>query len=305
MRVIMTAGELLRRTTALRARDTFGPHCKILCQWGPTETTIVNTSHEFDPATDTDPGVPFGRPMDNNTVYLLDTHGRPVPPGQPGEAYVGGIQLARGYLGRPDLTRQRFVTLADGTRAYRTGDIARRLPTGELAFVNRIDDQVKVAGHRIEPAEVAQALEDHPAVRQAAVIPRTRPGQAGKELCAYVVAAPGTAPAALKRHLAGQLPRYMIPAAIIAVPAIPRTANGKTDPSQLPDPFAEVPVSGTPAPDRDDVTSAVAGIWARTLRLDPHLIEDHTDFRELGGNSILMLSMIDEVNRSVMGDRGE
>ena len=238
LRVIMTAGELLRRATAMRAREIFGPQCRILCQWGPTETTIVNTSHEFDPGRDTEAGVPFGRPMDGNTVYLLDPQGRFVPPGEPGEAYVGGVQVARGYLGRTDLTRQRFVRLADGTRVYRTGDIARLLPDGELAFVSRIDDQVKVAGHRIEPAEIAQALENHPGIRQAAVIARSRPGRHDKELCAYVTGDPGVTAASLKEFLAGRLPRYMIPAAILAVPEIPRTANGKTDARRLPDPFS-------------------------------------------------------------------
>jgi amino acid adenylation domain-containing protein len=302
MRVIMTAGELLRRSTALRAREIFGPACAILCQWGPTETTIVNTSHTFDPDTDTDAGVPFGRPMDNNTVYLLDARGRHVPPGEPGEACVGGIQLARGYLGRPDLTRARFTRLADGTRVYRTGDIARLLPTGELAFIARTDDQVKIAGHRIEPAEIAQALEEHPGVRQAAVIPRTRPGRHDKELCAYITGDTGASPADLKEFLAARLPSYMIPAAIIAVPEIPRTPNGKTDTRQLPDPFSGAPSTDTPAPHRDHITSTVAGIWARTLQVDPHLIYDQTDFREIGGTSMLMLTMIDEVSRTVAGD---
>jgi amino acid adenylation domain-containing protein len=310
MRVVMTAGELLRRATAIRAREIFGPKCTILCQWGPTETTIVNTSHQFDPDTDTDAGVPFGRPMDNNTVHLLDSHGRFVVPGEPGEAYVGGIQVARGYLGQPGLTRQRFTRLADGTRVYRTGDIARLLPTGELAFISRADDQVKVAGHRIEPAEIAQALEDHPDVHEAAVITRSRPGRHDKELCAYVTAASGTTPAALKKFLAGRLPRYMIPAVILTVPGIPRTSNGKTDARQLPDPFtgtpasdtpaSDTPASGAPGLDRDEITTAVAGIWAHALQIEPHLIDDHTDFRELGGNSILMLSMIHEVNQSVV-----
>jgi amino acid adenylation domain-containing protein len=308
MRVIMTAGELLRRATAMRARDIFGPQCRILCQWGPTETTIVNTSHEFDPEQDTDAGVPFGRPMDNNTVYLLDPQGRFVPPGEPGEAYVGGVQVARGYLGRADLTRQRFVCLADGTRVYRTGDIARLLPAGELAFISRADDQVKVAGHRIEPAEIAQALEEHPGVREAAAIARSRPGRHDKELCAYVTGDSGVTAADLKEFLAGRLPRYMVPAAIVTVPEIPRTANGKTDPSRLPDPFAgtaggEASAGGRSGPHaagRDAITSAVADIWARALQLDPHLIDEQTDFRELGGSSMLMLSMIDEVNRSVV-----
>ena len=307
VRVIMTAGELLRRTTALRARDIFGPECAILCQWGPTETTIVNTSHRFDPAIDVDPGIPFGRPMDNNTVYLIDSHGRFVPPGEPGEAYVGGVQVARGYLGRPDLTRQRFTSLADGTRVYRTGDIARLLPTGELAFVSRADDQVKIAGHRIEPAEITQALETHPQVTQAAVIPRTRPGRHDKELCAYLVTTTGSTPADIKQFLAARLPRYMTPAAILTVPAIPRTTNGKTDSRQLPDPFTRTftrtacdddPVPGA----RDDITAAVTGIWAQTLQVDPAHLDKDADFRELGGNSLLLLTMINQVSRTVAAD---
>jgi amino acid adenylation domain-containing protein len=306
MRVVMTAGELLRRSTALRAREVLGPQCRILCQWGPTETTIVNTSHEFDPDTDTSPGVPFGRPFDNNTIYLLDEHGRPVPPGDPGEAWVAGVQVARGYLGQPGLTRQRFIRLPDGQRAYRTGDLARLLPTGDLAFISRIDDQVKIAGHRIEPAEITQALEDHPAVRHAAVIPRTRPGREDKELCGYVAGDPGISGDELKEFLAARLPRYMIPAAILVVPDIPRNANGKTDVRQLPDPFTAFTAgagsggsNGTGPVDADEVTAAVAGIWARTLRVDPALINEDANFHTLGGNSLLLLSMVNEVSRSV------
>ena len=303
MRVVITGGEVLRRSTALRARELFGPQCRILNQWAPTETTVVSTSHEFDPERDTDASVPLGRPMDNNHVHLLDSCGRFVPPGEPGEAYIGGVQVARGYLGRPDLTRQRFVRLADGARVYRTGDILRLLPSGELTFISRMDDQVKVAGHRIEPAEVAQTLEDHPDVRQAAVVPRARPGRTDKELCAYVVRDGDIAPADLKKFLAGRLPHYMIPAAIVAVNEIPRNANGKTDVRQLPDPFADTgggQGDDAAVPDRDDVTNEVARIWARTLQVDAHLIEEQTNFHQLGGSSILLLSMIHEVSRSVV-----
>jgi len=306
VRVIMTAGELLRRETALRAMEVFGPDCQILCQWGPTETTIVNTSHRFDPDLDTDPGVPFGRPMDNNTVYLLDNLGRHVPPGEPGEACVGGVQVARGYLGRPDLTRQRFTGLADGTRVYRTGDIARLLPRGELEFLYRADDQVKIAGHRIEPAEVAQALEAHPDVTLAAVIPRTRPGRHDKELCAYLVTSTGSTPADINAHLAARLPRYMIPAVILAVPDIPVTSNGKTDPRQLPDPFTarqSSPPAPCPGGGADDITAAVTAIWAGILQADPAELAEHNDFHQLGGNSILLLTMIEEVIGAVPAAR--
>ncbi|WP_173092921.1 amino acid adenylation domain-containing protein [Actinomadura verrucosospora] len=303
MRVVMAAGELLRRSTALRARDALGQQCRILNQWGPSEAAIVNTSHEFDPVADTDAGVPFGRPMDGNALYVLDARGRFVAPGELGEAYVGGVQVARGYRGRPDLTRERFVRLADGTRVYRTGDLVRRLPGGELTFVGRVDDQVKVAGHRIEPAEIAQTVEEHPLVRQAAVLPRTRPG-AAPALCAYVVGDPGVTPDELRGFVAERLPRNMVPAAIVPVPEIPRTPNGKLDAARLPDPFAGVPADGTAGEGLDEVAAAVAGIWSRTLRLDAGLLDERADFHQLGGDSLLLLSMVREVSRTVVG-RGE
>lgn len=311
VRLVITGGELLRRSAALRALEVFGPECRILCQWGPTETAIVNTSHEFDPAADTGAGVPFGRPMDNNAVYLMDERGCPVPPGEPGEAWVAGVQVARGYLGKPELTRERFTRMPDGTRAYRTGDLARRLPSGELAFISRIDDQVKIAGHRIEPAEVAEALEGHPAVRQAAVVPRTRPGREDKQLCGYVVGEPGepgepgVTAGELREFLEARLPGYMIPAVIVIVPDIPRNTNGKTDVRQLPDPFAASPGPAGSGPlAGDEVTAAVTGIWAQTLQLDPALIDEQADFHKLGGNSIMLLSMVNEVSRSVV-EHGE
>ena len=265
----------------------------------------MNTSHEFDPLTDTDPGVPFGRPMDNNTMHVLDSHGRFVAPGELGEAYIGGIQVGRGYLGRPDLTRQRFVRLADGSRVYRTGDIVRLLPSGELTFVSRADDQVKVAGHRIEPAEIAQVLERHPRIRQAAVVPRTRPGRQDKELCAYVVGDGDADPGEWKDFLASRLPRYMVPATITPVAEITLNPNGKVDARRLPDPFAApADDDGSDPAGRDDVTAAVAAIWARTLQVDGHLIDEQADFHQLGGNSLLLLSMIDEVLSSVV-EHGE
>ncbi len=310
MRVVMTIGEVLRRTTAVRAREVLGPECRILNQYGPAETTIVNTSHEFDPETDTGPGVPFGLPMDGNTVHLLDSHGRFVAPGEPGEAYIGGIQVGRGYLGRPDLTRQRFVRLADGSRVYRTGDIVRLLADGGLAFVSRVDDQVKVAGHRIEPAEIAQVLDSHPRIRQAAVVPRTRPGREDKELCAYVVCDDGAEPGDWRDYLASRLPRYMVPATLTAVAEIPLNPNGKVDARRLPDPFDQPAASagddarlrdgGEDSAERDGVTAAVAAVWARILRIDSRRIDEKADFHQLGGNSLLLLSMIDEVVSSVV-----
>ncbi|GAA1906588.1 hypothetical protein GCM10009753_41560 [Streptantibioticus ferralitis] len=160
-RSVVVVGEQLRVEVAARAQQMFGPKCRIINLYGPTEATIGCTAHTFDAEADgVGPVVPIGVPADNTTVFLLDADRRFVAPGQVGEMYLGGAQLARGYLGRPDLNRERFPTLADGTRLYRTGDLARVLPSGELEFVGRVDDQVKARGHRVEPAEVAPAPAD-------------------------------------------------------------------------------------------------------------------------------------------------
>ncbi|GAA1899927.1 hypothetical protein GCM10009753_31400 [Streptantibioticus ferralitis] len=241
-RSIIVVGEQLRVEVATRAQEMFGPHCRIINEYGPTEATIGCTAHTYKPPTDSTASVvPIGLPADNTTVFLLDAERRFVAPGEVGEMYLGGAQLARGYLGRPDLNRERFPTLADGTRVYRTGDLARLLPTGELEFIGRIDDQVKVRGHRVEPAEVAQILEDHPAVDRAVVVARSRTGPTSKALYAYVLANTAVGERQLADHLAARLPAYMVPAATVVVPELPYTVSGKVDIRALPDPFEANP----------------------------------------------------------------
>jgi acyl-coenzyme A synthetase/AMP-(fatty) acid ligase len=239
MRVVMTAGELLRRATAMRAREIFGPRCRILCQWGPTETTIVNTSHEFDPERDTDAGVPFGRPMDNNTVYLLDSRGRFVSPGEPGEAYVGGVQVARGYLGRPDLTRQRFVRLADGTRVYRTGDIARRDEDGLFHLLGRRDGLVKTRGYRVELGEVEAIIGTHPDVAEVAVLAEPDPELTNRLHALVVPTSEHDGDPALTdrlvRHCRDRLPGYMVPSRVHLLTKLPKTSTGKIARAELPE----------------------------------------------------------------------
>ncbi|GAA1539946.1 hypothetical protein GCM10009827_069090 [Dactylosporangium maewongense] len=304
VRVVAAAGEVLRRSVALRALDMFGPECRVMNLYGPTEATIECLAHTFDPGTDTAAGVPIGVPPDNCTAHVLDAQHRFVAPGEAGELYVGGAQLARGYRGRPDLTRTRFVRLADGTRVYRTGDIVRVTDTGVVEFLTRADDQVKVLGNRIEPAEIAQTLEDHPSVSRAAVLARSRPGGDHKLLCAYVV---GTAPdpVELQAFVAERLPRYMVPATVTVVAELPRTVNGKIDVRALPDPFAGADEPPADHSDRDDVTRAVAAIWAATLGADPDRLADDTDFHQFGGDSLLMLSMVAAVCRDVVGADAE
>ncbi|GAA3245947.1 amino acid adenylation domain-containing protein [Dactylosporangium siamense] len=304
VRVIGAAGEVLRRSVALQALEMFGPECRVMNLYGPTEATIECLAHTFDPATDTAAGVPIGVPPDNCTAHVLDAQHRFVGPGEVGELYIGGVQLARGYRGRPDLTRTRFVRLADGTRVYRTGDVVRVTDAGVVEFLTRADDQVKVLGNRIEPAEIAQALEDHPTVSRAAVLARSRPGSEHKLLCAYVV---GTSPdpAQLQAFVAERLPRYMVPATVTVVAELPRTVNGKIDVRALPDPFAGADEPAADHSGRDEVTRAVAAIWSGTLGVDPDRLADDTDFHQLGGDSLLMLSMVGAVCRDVVGAAAE
>jgi amino acid adenylation domain-containing protein len=310
---IVVIGEQLRRSVAVRAQRMFGPDCEIINSYGPTEVTIGMTTHRFDENTDVGSVVPIGLPTDNNTVVLLDAHDRFVPAGEPGELCLGGVQVARGYRGRPDLSRLRFPRLADGERVYRTGDIAMVLPSGELEFVGRTDDQVKVLGHRIEPAEIAQALERHPAVAGAVVVPRSPGGQAHKALCAYVV--PGAdidrdtdRDAALVRelteHVARLLPRYMVPAVTTLVDRIPQTGNGKVDVRGLPDPFGP-DHSGGAVGGRDQLGDEVARIWSNVLGVAPQRMADTADFHQLGGNSMLLLAMLAQVSGSLVGADAE
>ena len=303
---VIVIGEQLRTEVAARAQEMFGPKCRIINEYGPTEATIGCTAHTFDAELDAaSANVPIGLPADNTTVFLLDDKRRFVAPGEVGEMYLGGVQLARGYWGRPDLDRERFPTLADGTRVYRTGDLARLLPSGELDCIGRIDDQVKVRGHRVEPAEVAQALETHPAVDRAIVVARARPGRFGKALIGYVLAGSEVTPDELSGYLAERLPHYMVPAATVVLSQLPYTVSGKVDTKALPDPFAiEADASAPvrPATDTpvDPVEEAVARIWARTLGVERGVLDAQTDFHRLGGESLALLAMLAGVCRDLL-----
>ncbi len=216
--------------------------------------------------------IPIGRPIANTDVYLLDAHGEPVPPGVPGEIHIGGPGLATGYLGRPDLTAERFVAhpfdAAPGARLYRTGDRARYRDDGTIEFAGRVDRQVKIRGHRIEPGEVEAALARLPNVREAVVVMHGETSET-RRLTAYVVPAKDAQaePADLWRDLRRSLPEYMIPAGIVMLAALPLTPNGKIDRPALPDPVDLVEQrKGFHVPPRDPLEFAIASIWRRSAR---------------------------------------
>ncbi|HLL46475.1 MAG TPA: amino acid adenylation domain-containing protein, partial [Longimicrobiaceae bacterium] len=239
LRRLFCGGEALGAELAGRARALLG--AEVVNLYGPTEACIDATSHAYTGA-ESGSAVPIGRPVDNLRAYVLDAGGAPVPTGLPGALYLGGAGLARGYLGRPELTAERFVpdpfTGRAGARLYRSGDLARWLPTGELEYLGRTDEQVKLRGFRIEPGEIEAALVRHPAVREAVVVVREdAPGE--RRLVAYYTATqPAPTPAELRDHLKGGLPEYMIPAAHVPLASLPLTPNGKVDRGALPEPDA-------------------------------------------------------------------
>jgi amino acid adenylation domain-containing protein len=267
--------------------------------YGPTETTIWSTIYRV--RGDEDQSVSIGRPIDNTQAYVLDAHRNLVPIGVPGELYLAGDGLARGYLGRPDLTAERFVAdpfaRTHNTRMYRTGDLARWHSDGHLEYIGRVDDQVKLRGFRIELGEIEATLAQHPALQQAVVI--LREDVVGeKRLVAYVVLRPSSevSPAALRAHLQLSLPEYMLPFTFVFLPALPLTPNGKINRSALPKPDQHYMSDGNErmAP-RDDVEFLLYRIWSKLLGTEAIGIQDN--FFELGGHSLLAVRMVREVHR--------
>jgi amino acid adenylation domain-containing protein len=288
---LLVAGEAFSGEQAARWLRLLGPG-RLVNEYGPTECTVGTSIHPVD----ADPGrpvVPIGRPLPGMTMHVLDERGRPVPVGVAGELHVGGVGVARGYGGRPDLTAERF--LPDpygpaGARFYRTGDRARRLPDGTVEFLGRIDHQVKIRGYRIEPGEIAAVLAAHPAIREAVVVPVEDEGRG--RLVAYLVpVAEPPAAAELDAHCAGTLPAYMVPSSYVTLAALPLNANGKLDRSALPAPGADGPARERVAP-RDVAEERIAGIWAELLGAEPDV---HDDFFALGGNSILGIRLIAQI----------
>jgi amino acid adenylation domain-containing protein len=286
---VICSGEAL--TVALQERFFAKLGAALHNLYGPTEAAVDVTYWACQRGSSW-PTVPIGRPIANTQIYILDPDLQPVPIGVAGELHIGGIGLARGYLNRPELTNQKFIadpfSKQANARMYKTGDLARYLPDGNIEYLGRIDHQVKIRGFRIELGEIESVLSLHPRVRETVVLAREdTPGE--KVLAAYVVPSQESTPSAneLRVFLRQKLPEYMVPSAFVYLKSLPVTSNGKVDRAALPphDPKASLVKESSLAP-RTLTEKTLAKVWAEVLKLEQIGVHDH--FFDLGGHSLLL-----------------
>jgi amino acid adenylation domain-containing protein len=275
---------------------------QLVNNYGPTECTVVATSGTVLPSEQPDCLPSIGSPISNVQVHILDEKVQPTPLGEPGEIYIGGAGVARGYRHRPDLTAERFVPnpfhSEPGVRLFRTGDLGRYLPDGQIAFLGRVDEQVKVRGFRIEPAEIVRVLNEHPTVQASTIIAReVEPGD--KQLVAYFVSATEAQPThtELRNFIAGRLPEYMVPAMFVKLEALPLNVSGKVNRSALPEPNADNTLRDSAfVQPRTPIEERLAATVASLLDLDRVSAEDN--FFLLGGHSLLGTQLIARIRDS-------
>ncbi len=273
--------------------------CRLINGYGPTESTTFTCCHTI-----TDPGVgsvPIGRPISNTSVYILDRAMNPVPVGIAGELYVGGDGVARGYLNRPELNAERFVSdpfaKSVDARLYRTGDLVRYRKNGEIEFLGRIDNQVKVRGFRVELGEIESALAEHPAVREAVVVARKDSGD--KHLAGYLVLSNGVKPSIdeIRQYLSEKLPEHMVPSVLVVLESLPLSPTGKVDRLALPPPNDLRPATLRGfASAADALELKLTRIWERVLGV--HSISVNDNFFELGGHSLLAVRLFAQIEKS-------
>ena len=300
MHNLLVGGDALNVTRVRQLIEGDPAHrpASLLNGYGPTETTTFAVCGLIDAVPAAATSVPIGRPIANTSGYVLDALLRPVPTGVPGELFIGGPGVARGYVNRPALTAERFLPdpfAAGGARMYRTGDVVRYLRDGTIEFLGRADDQIKIRGFRIEPGEVEAALTAHPGVARTAVIVDEPPS--GRRLVAYVVPAGPDTPvpaSGLREFLAATLPPYMIPAAFVELAALPLTPSGKLDRAALPPAADDGPAATEYVPPRTETERELAALAARMLGVSRVGVTD--DFFVLGGHSLLAMRLVAQAN---------
>jgi amino acid adenylation domain-containing protein len=293
---VLTAGEALTRELAGQLIER---SAAIWNLYGPTETTIYSTVHKVERAKGP---IPIGRPVANTSIYLLGKSLLPLPVGVPGELYIGGTGVARGYFNRPDITAERFIpnpfSKEPGTRLYNTGDLARYQPDGRVDFLGRVDHQVKIRGFRIELGEIETILRQHQSIKEAVVV--AQEGEAAESrLVGYVVPKqnPGPTLSELRKYLNDRLPDYMVPSALVMLDQMPLTPNGKINRGALPAPDGSRPDTEQEfiAP-RTPVEEVLTSIWSQVLGIDKVGVEDN--FFELGGHSLLATQAISRIRET-------
>lgn len=294
---IITAGEQLQVTRQLAAFFCRMPQCKLFNHYGPSESHVV-TSFQLTGSPDDWPSLPpIGKPIANTQIYILDPLLNLVPVGVAGELYIGGVSLANGYLNRPELTAERFIpdpsTRRPGSRLYKTGDIARMRPDGDIEYLGRSDQQVKIRGFRIELGEVESALTQHPGVQQAAVTVR-EDTSGDKRLVAYLVCGQENLDIRdLRRYLATFLPAHMIPSGFSVLPAFPLTPSGKVDRKALPAPIPEHGYPSEGMAPRNQLEAQLVSIFRNVLHTDSVGVFD--DFFDMGGHSLTATRLLSQV----------
>ncbi len=298
LRHVFCGGEAMTGDIARRFFATLGADLHNM--YGPTEAAIDTLSYTV-PREHIDEAVPIGRPVANTQAYVLDGHGQPQPIGVPGELYLGGGQVGRGYHGQPELTAEKFLpdpfSIVPGARMYRTGDLARYRPDGNIVFLGRTDYQVKIRGYRIELGEIEAALARLAQVQEAVVV--VREDELGnRSVVAYVVPAAGqaNAPRDLRSVLKQNLPDYMVPSAFVMLDTLPLTPSGKVDRGALPATDSARRLKAVYAPPRTEWELKLANIWQKVLRVEKVGVDDN--FFDLGGHSLMIVQLIHEINRT-------
>ena len=295
-RAFITGGEALPAKT-VSSWSNNAPETKLINEYGPTETVVGCCVYQLKPEDSFKEIVPIGRPIANTQLYILDQHQQPVPIGVAGELHIGGAGLARGYLNRPKLTAEKFIPNPfdnKNSKLYKTGDLARYLPDGNIEYLGRIDNQVKIRGFRIELGEIESSLATHPQVQQTVVISREdNPGN--KRLVAYVVSSdPSLSSMELQPYLLSKLPEYMVPSAFVLLETLPLTPNGKVDRKALPVPDIELTRTSEYASPQTPIEKALASIWQELLGIGK--VSIHDNFFAVGGDSILSIQLVSRVH---------
>ncbi|EJV87812.1 non-ribosomal peptide synthetase [Bacillus cereus] len=295
IKYVIAGGDIISSQQVSRLIKTY-KDIKVVNGYGPTENTIISTAYIMTDEWDENKNVPIGKPVTNSTAYIMDKHNKLLPIGVPGELCVGGDGVARGYLNREDLTNEKFILnpYVEGERIYKTGDLARWLPDGNLEFLGRIDHQVKIRGYRIELGEIEKQLIKHFAVKEAVVIDR-KSDKSEKYLCGYIVGEDDISTQEIKEELKKELPDYMIPTYIMQLEKLPLTPNGKIDKKALPEPNLSSIENEYVAP-RNEIETIIARVWCEVLGVEK--IGIYNSFFDTGGDSIKSIQIVSRLRRN-------